>query len=270
MAGFKSKKTTERVGSEKTIEDFFTPSINISAINGCKIGIFGNAGVGKTHLASHSPGTIFFIDTEGTAMTVIAKLPDDVKKDINILNVKKQYDDDVDIINYADSITMVEEAIETIYKYTKEHPDEYGTIVIDSESDLWNWLQYWLSIQTDLARAKSGKMIQTEWGRANKRHAKILDILLKTEWNVLLTAQAQPIYGSSGEVTPINDPKWQKGVPYWADITGEIKYENGKSTFVVRKCRHALGLEGLVISDPTFDKIVEVLEQKSGLKFKTR
>lgn len=268
MAGFK-RNTASKPVTQKTVDDFFTPSIEISAINGFKIGLFGKEGTGKTHLASHAPGTVFFIDTEGTAMTVISKFPTDVRNRIRVLNVKTKYDNDVDIVNYPESLVLVEQAIETIYHYTRDHPDEHGSIVIDSASDLWNWLQYWLSIQTDLVRAKTGKMIQTEWGRANKRHAKILDMLLKTEWNVILTAQAHPVYGSGGEVTTINDPKWQKGVPFWADVSGELKYENGNATFTIRKCRHDRDLEGSIIEDPTFESIKNFISEKTGIPFKT-
>lgn len=268
MAGFK-RNTTSNTVTAKSIEDFFVPSIEISAIDGFKIGVFGKDGVGKTHICATAPGTVFYIDTEGTAMTVISKFPFDVRQRIRVFNVKKKYDNDVDIINYPASIELVEEAVDAVYRYTQEHPDEYGTIVIDSASDLWDWLQYWLNIQTDLARAKSGKMIQTEWGRANKRHAKILDMLLKTEWNVILTAQAHPVYGSGGEVTTINDPKWQKGVPFWADVSGELKYENGNATFTIRKCRHDRDLEGSIIEDPTFESIKNFISEKTGIPFKT-
>lgn len=268
MAGFKRNTTTEPV-TKKSIEDFFTPSIEISAIGGFKIGVFGKDGVGKTHICATSPGKVFYIDTEGTAMTVISKFPKDVRQRIQVFNVKKKFDDEVEIIDYSASIDLVEQAVEAIYRYTQEHPDEYGTIVIDSASDLWDWLQYWLSIQTDLVRAKTGKMIQTEWSRPNKRHAGILDILLKTEWNVVLTAQAHPVYGSSGEATSVNDPKWQKRVPFWVDISGELKYDNGRATYTIRKCRHDRSLDGMVIEDPTFDRIVNFVSEKTGLTFKT-
>lgn len=258
---------------KKNINDFFVPSIDIPTIKGFKLGVFGDAGVGKTHLSAHAPGEKFFIDTEGTSTSVINKFDTDLRKTIKIMDVKKKFVNDADIINYSASLTTIEDAIDAIYYYTQGDVENdvpkppMGTIIIDSGSDVWNWLGFWLSEQTDLARAKSGKMIQTEWQRPNKRHAKILDKLLKTEWNVIITAQAHPQYGDGGQATGINDAKWQKGVPFWCDVSGELKYNNGHATYVIRKCRHDRTLVGQSIEDPTFEKIVQFISDKTGLTF---
>lgn len=270
MAGF--RKATPQKATE-TVDDYFTISTELPNIEGFRLSIFGESGVGKTHLCANAPGEVFFIDTEGTAKTVIDKQDMDQRKKIRLMNVKQKFTDEVEIINYTATLEGLEKAVDSIYRYTQGDPENgvpkppRGTIVIDSASDLWDWLQFWLSIQTDLARAKSGKMIQTEWQRPNKRHKEILDKLLLTGWNVILTAQAHPVYDSGGQMTTMNDPKWQKGVPFWADVSGELRNKGGETEFVIRKCRHDKFLVGKVVPNPTFESIVKFISDETGLKF---
>lgn len=271
MAGFRKPGTAPKAAAESaTIEDYFTISTDLPNISGFRLSVFGESGIGKTHLCSNAPGEIFFIDTEGTAKMVIDKQPIEKRKCIRLMNVKQKFTNDVEIINYATTLEGLEQAVDMIYRYTQgteESKPERGTIVIDSMSDVWDWYQFWLSIQTDLVRAKTGKMIQTEWGRANKRHKELLDKLLLTGWNVVVTAQAHPVYDSGGQITQTNDAKWQKGVPFWADVSGEIRRNGTKTEFVIRKCRHEMRLVGSRIEDPTFERIVEFISKETGLKF---
>ena len=69
-----------------------------------------------------------------------------------------------------------------------------GTIVIDSGTDMWDWLSTWLELEGATKFNKSdNSMNRTEWGKANKKYADFMYLLLRCNWNVIWTFRAHPV-----------------------------------------------------------------------------
>jgi hypothetical protein len=243
--------------------DEFKPGTELEAVKGFKLGVYGNGGSGKTYLTLATGRKTLLIDTEGNARTIIQQFPKEIRENVLIKEIKTSNDDgDIDFPLACDRF---EAAVKTACKFATEHPEDDYLIVIDSISEYWEWLSIWLTMQTDLARSQSGKMIQTEWGRPNKRHANILAMLKNTECDIILIGKAHPVFGDGGKMLDVNDPKWQKGIPFWADICGELSFDGVDTKFKITKNRFGRFYD--VISDADYVKIKEHITEKSGVKF---
>ena len=244
--------------------DDFKPVTELESVKGFKLAIFGADKSGKTYFTLNvGKRPVFIIDTEGNSKSISKQFSLEHRENINVLDVDITDDEGkVDLINAR---FRVEAAIKTVCEYAAEHPEERGLIIIDSISEYWEWCSYWLEHQKDLVRTQSGKMVQTEWGRVNKPHAIVLAELKATGWDIIVTGKAQPVYGSGGQRLDINDPKWQKGIPYWADLTGELIFDGTKTTFKVTSNRYGRYLGE--VEEPTYDKVKTYISEKSGVKF---
>ena len=244
--------------------DDFKPITGLESVKGFKLAIFGADKSGKTYFTlANEKRPMFIIDTEGNAKTISKQFSDEHRENISVLDVKITDDDgNVDLINAR---LRVEAAVKTVCEYANTHRDERGLIVIDSISEYWEWCSIWLEHQKDLVRTQSGKMVQTEWGRVNKPHAEVLAELKATGWDIIVTGKAQPVYGGGGQKLDYNDAKWQKGIPYWADLTGELIYDGDKTTFKVTSNRFGRYLGE--VDEPSYDKVKDYISKKSGVKF---
>lgn len=107
--------------------------------------------------------------------------------------------------------------------------------------------------------------MQTEWGRPNKRHADVLEKLKNTECDIILVGKAHPVFGDGGKMMDMNDPKWQKNIPFWADIAGELQYDGIDTKFRITKNRFGRYYD--TIKDADYETIKKHITEKSGVKF---
>lgn len=259
----KSKKGSKKASAIEFSIDDFKPGTELEAVKGFKLGVFGNGGSGKTYLTIAPDRNKLIIDTEGNTRTIIQQFPEDIRAKARVLEIKtKDEEGNVDFCLAADRF---EAAINTACKIAEENPDDNYLIVVDSISEYWEWLSIWLTLQTDLARAQSGKMMQTEWGRPNKRHADVLEKLKNTECDIILVGKAHPVFGDGGKMMDMNDPKWQKNIPFWADIAGELQYDGIDTKFRITKNRFGRYYD--TIKDADYETIKKHITEKSGVKF---
>jgi len=129
---------------------------------GLKVLIFGEPEVGKTHFALTFPEPIFVIDTEFGVAPLLSKEPFK-NKDIRVFEAC-QLDVDTVEVDPIKSIEAVEQAITALQRVDK------GTIVIDSATDIWQWLVAWLEVVAS-RRTSSGQPYRFESACSSDRNA---------------------------------------------------------------------------------------------------
>jgi len=244
-------------------EDFFTPLQRIKHTGGLKVGIYGKPETGKTYFALTCPPPVYVIDTEFAAKKVArVHFPE---KRIFIAEVT-HIDPITDQPDPIRSLENVEKAIAAIASTNIER----GTIVIDTVTDIWQWICAWLE-QVATRRTQSGQPYRFEYGLANERYRQIIVRLLAKPVHVVLTAHESPIYDEKGQEIPgLTQGKWQKQTPHWVDIVLHAQKRFNASlkrwqyVTTIEKCRFKRGLNAQ-IEDITFQKLVNFLRQNLGV-----
>jgi len=236
-------------------------------VEGLKVGIYGLPNSGKTHFAMTAPRPIFMIDTEFGARLVAEKF--DYKDEILIFEAL-QLDETTADVDPIRSLVEVEKAMRAIVKYVNDNPSVRGTIVIDSASDIWNWLGIWLEEEGAERFTKTGQIMRTEWGKANKRYMALIYKMLRSKWNVILTGKVQEVYSEKGEPTGMVKARWQKDTEHWLDIVmrADVRINPQTTqpvrTFTITKCR-AWNLTGM-LTNPTWSDLVQFIEERAKVK----
>lgn len=248
-----------------SITDIFKPAIDIPTVKALRCGVFAPAKCGKTHWCLTAKRPIYFLDTEKSANILVKQLPEDVQKEIFIVDLvdfAERKGDHIDLIQSMEvTFDIIGKLIDMI-----EQSDKVGSVVIDSCSDLWEALKFWLSEQTDLKTVKStGDMMAVEWGRANKRWVQLMRLLQASDWNVILTFKAKERFGEKGQRLGIFDADWQKNTFHFLDLNVEIQRIGNEHTFIFHGGRFGDSYENL--TNPTFDDVRNYLTKKSGVKF---
>jgi hypothetical protein len=264
------KKVTIEKGT--TINELFTPSNEMSRVNGCKLAYLAEAGVGKTHLACTAKTPIYFIDTENSARMITKNFPEKVQKNIHILEVLKfvKTKGTQEKVDYGESLDAVMCAINMLDEMVKNTPDgEEGTIVIDSASDVWAWLTQWLMEQKDLKYTNSGYLMMTEYSKRNRRWGDFLVTLKACKWHVVLSFKAVNKYDDKGAKTNEIDGVWHKDTKYmWNNVGTLVSDGVGGNIFTLIKTRDGrLPCPDDVVVNPNWEGIINMLEKRSGLKY---
>lgn len=262
--------TKQKDFKEPPKKEFFKKSKGFVHDQGLKCLAWGKAEVGKTYLALSFPSPIYVIDTEFGTAPVTRHFPE---KDIFIYEAAI-LDPSTDEPDVEASLKNLEEAVATLKDVST------GTIVIDSGTDIWQWLGAWVEQQA----RKSGRMTSAgtpqrlEWGRANLRWRQLILRLMAKPVNFVITAQAAQEYTSKGEATDDYRAKVQGQTPHMCDIIVELQktyvlVEKGKPMVskymaTLEKCRFQRGLD-LKIEDITYDSLVAALEKQLGVVIKT-
>lgn len=227
--------------------------------------VWGDPSVGKTYFALSFPEPIYVIDTEFGVAPVTRHFPD---KEI-FIHEAAILDPSTDEPDVDASLKSLEKAIAQLKNIEK------GTIVIDSGTDIWQWLGAWVEQQA----RKSGKITSAgtpqrlEWGRANLRWRQLILRLMAKPVHFVITAQVAEEYDSRGQQTGNYKPRVQKQTPHMCDIilAMERKYvKKGKGPAeekyiaTMEKCRFQRGMD-MELEDVTFDKLAEALKDKLGV-----
>lgn len=259
--------STEKKNVEKKkLSDLFIPSTQIKLDNGLKCAIYGKAKVGKTHFCLTAPTPIYFLDTEGSAKINIKQFPQNVQEQCFIFSALDYATKDAKRgkIDVVESLDTLFEAVDLITDETINNPDFSGTIVVDSGTDVWDWLGTWLEERADVKTTKSGQMMRTEWGKANGKYAQFMQQLLKSNMNVIATFRAVSAIDNQGANLGYDNPKWQKNTDYWFDLIAEMKVTS-KRELICQGDRFGLGV-GHRIANPTWQSLVEDLRQNINLE----
>jgi len=271
MASFGSKSTTPPAKPKRGLHEVFKPSVELEAVKGLKMGVYGRPKVGKTHFAMTAPTPIYFIDTEGTARLIAKRFDEARQLEIHIAEVLEEADKSKHKIDLTMSLDALGEAVDLITDavIASNDPDsptyeKYGTIVIDSGTDVWEWLGIWLEEKATTKKTNSGDMPRFEWGKANKKYIQMMYMLLRSNWNVIMTFRVKEAMDSQGNSLGWDDPKWQKNTGYWLDMVAEIS-EDALGPVMRFKGLDRFGKIHADIQNPTWERIVEELGKHAGI-----
>ena len=265
----KGVKSVENVESPNDrLRRRFKPSMELPAVRGVKIGIYAKPKVGKTHFSLTAPLPIFVIDTEGSAKMISKYFDEERQSQIYIDEIIQWVGKKKGKFDIVGSLKSMEESIDTI---TEERmiiePGVTGTIVIDSGTDMWDWLATWLVLEGATKFNKSdNSMNRTEWGKANKKYADFMYLLLRCNWNVIWTFRARPVVDSKGADLGITQARYQKNTPFWLECLFELVQDGMGNRMIYRGGR--FGLVGKIpdLKNPDWPALVKHLEKYSGIK----
>lgn len=261
----KNEDKGKKLVSKLNLNDIFKPAIEIPAVDCLRCGVFALAKSGKTHFCLTAKRPIYFLDTEKSANILVKQLPEEIQKEIFIVDLVEFAEKKGNHLDLTQSMEMTFDIIGKLIDMI-EKSDQTGTIVIDSMSDIWEQIKIWLSEQTDLKRIQStGDMMAVEWGRANKRWTQLNRLLQASNWNVILTFKAKERFGDKGQRLGIFDADWQKNTFHYLDLNMEIKRLGNEHKFVIHGGRFGDAYDDL--TNPTFEDVRNYLTQKSGVKF---
>lgn len=283
---FGKKAKTEDSGQSSLLKfkERFKPSTDLPAVRGLKLGVYADAKIGKTHFALTSKLPIFVIDTEGAAK-LIAKNFDQSRQDqiyineviqlvgkkkgkFDIVGSLKALEESIDII--TDVVMLSEKKEEDLTDEEKAcmiiAPGQIGTIVIDSGTDMWDWLSTWLELEGATKFNKSdNSMNRTEWGKANKKYADFMYMLLRSNWNVVFTFRSRPVVDAKGADLGAFQARYQKNTKYWLECMFEMTTNGVTNKLIYRGGR--FGMVGKIpdLENPDWPGVVEHLEKYSGI-----
>jgi len=288
MSGASWKKAKSEVKAEPIpeVEEIFVEAKTKLENIGLRIGIYGEAGTGKTRFLFTAPKPIFIIDSElGVEETLEDYKRDNDPSGIYYFKVPAYTRNEKGelVLDVETTLRNIENAVNSILNWMEKNPDKVGTICIDSASDVWDWLGQWLTVRPDVKKTSDGKPQQLEWQHANKRIGDLMVKLLNSYekgWNIILTGKIKEEYASAGKPIEIRG-RWHKDTQHWVSIvlfffkeyersdnTTELiksrKYEHVvlkktkfKRKVLVEKCRLRGSLEGVIFEDLTWDKLMD-------------
>ena len=253
--------------------------------------IFGDTASGKTFTSMSFPEPLYIIDTENRASST--KYYNYRHKQINIfepVQFKTQFTEtDIDSFDTYKTIEEINHFIIDFANEVKSGRISKGTLVVDSTTDIWSFVQDW-SI-TELSKKLNSKgekradpllmkmQNQFDWGVPNKKHAEMLGILrslIKYGIYIVFTArerEAPPDYAQQLKVITMKEKiRAQKDVPFLSDVI--INLKKTATTTGTKYMGQIAKFNGLPIPDPvenvTYDTLVRLMdEQEKKLQVKT-
>lgn len=260
-------KKTAPTKTAVDVKSFFKPVVDLPPVEGLKVGVFGRAKAGKTHFALTAPGEKYVIDTENAIRLNIQQFPQEVRDKVKVVEVVSHKEDNLREIDYETSLENIMGAVESVLTNVEPVGEDgvRNTIIIDSCTDVWTWLGNWLQEQTDVVRSKSGKMVQMEWQRANKRYHELMLMMDNSKFNFVLTFKAVQLYSSDGSPTGVWDAKWQNGTHHYLNLIGELTY-NGVDT-MWKFQPHRFGRLSGTLKNPTWDSVSDYVRKNSNIEF---
>lgn len=260
---FGQPSATKPVKEEFDVRAIFKPAIELKPSNNFIFGVWGREKVGKTYWCLDVPGTKYIIDTENAVELNKEVFSDVQQSDMFIYNAMHTTEGSLRDIDYDKSIFGLFDHVESLIKHIKDS-GEKATIIVDSITDIWDWMGIWLD--KEAARKTDGKqMMRTEWGKANGPYMEFLKMLKNAPCDVIVTAKAFPAYGKGGEVLDYDLPKWQKNTPYWILVNLEYT-KKGRDRFLrIEGCR--VGDVHGTFKNYSFSDIRDHIVKESGIKF---
>lgn len=208
------------------------------------------AAKGKTHFALSMPEPVYVIDTEMGTAQLEQQFPD---KDIRVVNVWEAGDDfETDPILSLRNVDLIVDSLSDI--------PEGSTIVIDSGTDLWEWVKGCLRLEV-LKVDKTAHVQPSDYQWANSKYAAIILKLLKYPAHFCITAREQKEYSSASlDETGSVYPNWQKWTPNYVDFNIHLQKVQDDFYGVMEKCRFTRDKKyvGKSIKDITWEKFYKL------------
>ena len=144
----------------------FIPIAEAVKHTGIKTLVWGPPGVGKSYFALSCPEPIRVISTEGGISQLYKQFEG---KDIQVMECSEPYTEPLEIQGKKDTDPFSVDPVVSLEKIDaatmalKDVKD--GTIVVDSISDIWEWMGIWLKAKAKMHQAASGSdyMMRTDW-----------------------------------------------------------------------------------------------------------
>jgi len=258
-------RDTLKRGPPKDPSTFFKGGSRVTKKKGLRMGLWGGTGAAKTHCGLSCPKPIYIIDSEFGTFPLLEQpifkewLADgnpDLDQDYIYVFEAAVLDEQSAEPDPLLSLEAVEEALTSLVKVP------FGTVVIDTVTDVWGWINTWLEGVAIKRTEKTGDKYRFEWGKANSRYRLNMMRLLTKPMNLVLIGQERPIYDSAGKETSSTKGDWQKKTPHWVDLALHCRRgTDGKFRASVDKCRIG-DYKTSVISPITYPKVVQWLEKE--------
>ena len=287
-SGVKLEKTNDKEldkgvlidSSLKDLDKYFKDTIKPTAFVTL---FFGDTDCGKTYPAMTFPEPIFIIDTENRA--ILTKAYNFDNKAINIfepVQFKTEFDgNNVDPFDSHKTIEQITKFVIDFANQVKQRKIKQGTLVIDSCTDIWTFIQDWGTIELSKRSNKKGARAdnitgeittQFDWKVPNKKHFELLGILrslIKYGIFIVFTAREEktPDYAQQQNKNPLLKDiiRAQKDVPFLADIIIQsVKRENQgqvKNYALIKKLR-GLPVPNQMVENISYDKIINLIKQQ--------
>jgi hypothetical protein len=271
----KGKETKEETPTEPTISfERVTPAMSTKEL---KVAVHGQPKAGKTRFAMSSAvsfGPTYIISTEPGVAPLSRLFPDKeiycVRNSANEPTVYEMNPDEIFETEIYKTLANISNAVKSLRAMCLANPSSVKTIVLDSVTDVWKWVQEWGKLEVlkidRLARVKN----QYDWGPMNLKYENIIMQLISLPCHVIFTGQDKEKYAGQYAPTGEYEARWQKQTPFKVDIVVEMrKYKDpktGKTVYEgeIEDIRHMgkdmESLAGTTIKDPTFDKLVEAIQ----------
>jgi len=246
----------------KSVIDRFKPAVEIPGVESFKVGWFAVDKAGKTAMAvaPDVPRPIYAFDTENKLKIAVELLEPKDRENIYIVNLQK------DVRNEQgefDKELVVPYMIETLKGIVNL---KQGTIVIDSLTSLWDWIQFWFDNSDEIKRTDSGTPYRFEYGKKNSRFIELGELLQQTSMNVICTMRCKGKVNSDGSDAGYNIMQCYSGTGYFLEFYGELERVGKQRTFIVRGTNYG-DLDGLRIPNPSFETIRKTISEHTGIKF---
>ena len=235
-------------------EDFWKKPHEIVQKTGLKVLLWGEPETGKTHAALTFPPPVYVVDTEFGTAPLLHKFEG---KEIYVFEAC-QLDARAEV-DPLQSLEAVEKAITALQRLEK------GTVVIDSATDIWQWIVMWLE-QTARRKTESGQPYRFEYGEANRRYRKLIMRLMAQPVNVVLTAQVQSVFDIDGRETGARVPRVQRQTQHMVDLSIHLQKSFNPATKgvvyvgTIEKCRWERTFHKEIV-DVTYERIVAALKE---------
>lgn len=263
------KQPSAEPAKAKEPEIVFQKLSAVEPVKFLKIAVHGQQKTGKTRFSLTAPGPIYVIATEPGLRPLIKLFPD---KEIYFVDVYEVDPQGIFEVEPTKTLTKIDSAVKQIRALACANPSSVGTVVVDSVTDIWKWVQEWM--KSDILKIDKTARVrqQWDWGYANSKYQNIIMQLLSLPTHLVLTAQDKEEYAGPGEGSGIYSPRWMAQTPYWVDIIiGLMKITDPKNheikyTSIVEDSRHMDDLlkpiAGKEIVNPTFEEVLKLLTKK--------
>jgi len=244
--------------------------------------LWAETGLGKSRFILTAPPPVYFLSFEpdGPLHAIKAAIDEGIIESSDLFVdeiIKNALGDDAPLIR-----TLEEE--ELIYEYAKErmswilqNGEQGGTIGIDTGTTFSQCLTEVEMEDIIAKRDRQGKSLYPfDYQYANKAMKGVIERLRAGGFNVIITHHANPSYNAKGQKLK---NKWEyqgnNSLPKWVDVqfrlqgklveveeSGE-KIERFQRWATLEKVRQDMELVGEEVDDPTFDSILDGIDEMS-------
>jgi len=274
--------------TEKKIElKMFDSGKGDETKKGLDVLIYGDSNSGKTYFAATFPEPLFLIDTEDRAnKTRQFYFPNKDFKISHPTSIRTDFKTEKEIENAVDMEKSVDNLINSLIdvsNYIRANKITSGTLIIDSMSDVWSWIQE----EGKIRLAKAGKVdmavfrlkSQFDWGGITNKMLSFFfaaKTLTDIGINVVFTSREKknPDYISSAPTANQDDMfegkiKTQKLIPFYVSTIINMNMKNIKTPSGMKQKRTArieklesISGDSVDIENITYEKLKAVIDEK--------